>query len=120
MTRLQGLVLGKLHAEGLSIKSPWADIEKCLAQVVMPNLCTKAAREMVDEFASPETIADCLRCGGEGIIGHALEYGDPHDTTETCPVCGGSGEVIVDSDGNIVGPYKRTLLVTTKPIQAPF
>jgi len=61
----------------------------------------------------------CPECHGEGYTGHPLEYGDPFDTTETCPLCKGSGEVVVDEAGKVIGPYKRPpLVVSHQP--APF
>jgi len=66
------------------------------------------------------SIKMCARCNGEGIIGHLPYYGDPHDTTETCPICEGSGQVLADERGNVVGPYKRKPLITTFRPAPPF
>ena len=49
MTRegqLDSAVLGKLGAEGLSIQSPWGEIEACLAKTVSPSLLISVARKM--------------------------------------------------------------------------
>ncbi len=46
--KLQAAVLSKLAVEGLTIASPWNAIEACLAQVVSPTACLKAAREMCE------------------------------------------------------------------------
>ena len=49
--KLRAAVIAKLHAEGLTLASPWREIEACLAQVVSPTACIKAAREMYDHQA---------------------------------------------------------------------
>ena len=49
--KLNAAVIAKLHAEGLTIDSPWSEIEACLAQVVSPTACVKAAREMYEHEA---------------------------------------------------------------------
>jgi hypothetical protein len=61
--RLKEAVLGKLAAEGLSIRSDWSAIEACLLRTVAPTHCLRAARELRDgELAtltatSPEILA---------------------------------------------------------------
>lgn len=44
--KLQAAVVAKLAAEGLTLASPWTTIETCLAQVVSPTACLRAAREL--------------------------------------------------------------------------
>lgn len=44
--KLNAAVIAKLHAEGLTLGAPWSAIEACLAPVVSPTACVKAAREM--------------------------------------------------------------------------
>ncbi len=44
--KLQAAVVAKLAAEGLTLSAPWSAIEACLAQVVSPTACVKAAQEM--------------------------------------------------------------------------
>jgi len=38
-------------------------------------------------------LTDCPTCRGEGFIGQLPSYGDPHDTTEICPICKGAGKL---------------------------
>ena len=47
--KLQAAVVAKLAAEGLTLAAPWCEIEACLAQVVSPTACIRAAREMYHE-----------------------------------------------------------------------
>ena len=49
--KLNAAVIAKLHAEGLTLGAPWSEIEACLAQVVSPTACVKAAREMYEHEA---------------------------------------------------------------------
>lgn len=42
-------VLAKLAAEGLTIDSPWCEIEACLSQVVAPSLCIRQAAALRNE-----------------------------------------------------------------------
>jgi hypothetical protein len=44
--RLEAIIIGKLGAEGLSIQSPWGEIEACLAKTVSPSLLISVARKM--------------------------------------------------------------------------
>ena len=46
--KLQAAVMRKLAAEGLTLEAPWPAIEACLAQVVSPTACIRAAREMCE------------------------------------------------------------------------
>lgn len=39
-------VIGKLKAEGLTIESPWEEIEAVLSRVGMPTKCKQAAKEL--------------------------------------------------------------------------
>lgn len=41
-------VISKLHAEGLSLSSPWAEIETCLSRTVSSTRCIAAARRLVE------------------------------------------------------------------------
>lgn len=46
---LKAKVLAKLHAEGLTVDSPWVQIEACLSQVVAPSICIRAAIELCNK-----------------------------------------------------------------------
>lgn len=50
---LQVKVLAKLHTEGLTIDSPWCEIEACLMQVVSPSICIRAAMQLRNERTTP-------------------------------------------------------------------
>jgi hypothetical protein len=49
--RLEAAVVAKLHVEGLTLASPWADIEACLAQVVGKTACIRAAKTLREREA---------------------------------------------------------------------
>ena len=51
MLKLYEAIGNKLAAEGLTLQSPRDAIEACLAQVVSPTACIKAAREMYEHQA---------------------------------------------------------------------
>ena len=43
---INAIIIGKLDVEGLSIQSPWGEIEACLAKTVSPSLLISVARKM--------------------------------------------------------------------------
>jgi len=47
--RLNAIIIGKLGVEGLSIQSPWEEIETCLSRTVRPDLCISVARRLKAE-----------------------------------------------------------------------
>lgn len=46
LRNLEHAVIGKLAAEGLTVASPWVDVERCLAKTVSPALCIEVARRL--------------------------------------------------------------------------
>lgn len=53
---LEGKILAKLRAEGLTIQSPWIDIKECLSKTVAPDLCIKTAKNLKMTDNKPEQI----------------------------------------------------------------
>lgn len=71
-----GDFFGGGHAAG---PSPGGDVG-AVVEVELDEVLTGATRQIAFEAAAP-----CERCGGEG--------GEPGTSVETCPTCGGAGEV---------------------------
>lgn len=46
-------VIAKLQSEGLSLTSPWSEIETCLARTVSPGRCIEVARQLVANEQCP-------------------------------------------------------------------
>lgn len=42
-------VIAKLHAEGLSLSSPWEVIKQCLSNTVSPTRCIEVARRLMGD-----------------------------------------------------------------------
>lgn len=53
MLKLQTAIVNKLAASGLTVESPWSEIVDCLAPVVSPTSCIKAAKAMRDDEHAP-------------------------------------------------------------------
>lgn len=49
--RFEKAVMAKLLAEGLTLSSPWSEIEQCLSQCVAGKRCVAVARKMVERNA---------------------------------------------------------------------
>ena len=43
---LENKIIAKLKAEGLTILSPWKEIEDCLSKTVAPDFCIKCAKDL--------------------------------------------------------------------------
>ena len=46
---VEGRVLAVLYHAGLSIESPWSEIEACLSLCAAPVLCVETARRLLEE-----------------------------------------------------------------------
>jgi len=46
---VEGRVLAVLYHAGLSLESPWSEIETCLSRCAAPVLCVETARRLLEE-----------------------------------------------------------------------